>query len=366
MSPKEEVQAKLGRVREFLTQQSLTGVAVSTQANFAWLTAGGDNHVAMCSEGGVAHLVVTPTEQHCVTNNIEEQRIADEEIGGLGLFEMHSAPWQEERTDELIAGLGGDSLGADTAGGPGRDVSADFSRLRWQLLSPEITRYRQVGRDAGRILSEVAHEIEPGWQERYIAALMAYKSLAAGLTPHVVLVAVDERISQYRHPIPTDKPLRQCAELIIGARRGGLSISATRLVHFGALPDELVFKHQAVCEVDTRLILGTRPGTVVSGIFEAAVQAYYDAGHMDEWKLHHQGGATGYAPRDYKATENCREKVLENQAFAWNPSITGTKSEDTIIAQADWTEVISASPQWPTRQFELAGVSIDRPNILVR
>jgi len=366
MTRQEEVQAKLDLVRELLGKQGLSGMLLSTQANFAWLTGGADNHVALCSEGGVASLVVTPTGQFCVTNNIEEPRILDEEIGEIGLFETHSAPWFEDQTAALIRKLGGDNFGCDTADGGGKDVSKQLAKLRWQLLPNEITRYRQVGKETGRILAETAREIEPGWRENYIAALMAYKTMAVGLTPHVALVATDERISKYRHPIPTDKPLHACAELIIGARRWGLGISATRMVYFGTPPEELMHKHQAVCEVDARMILATHPGMEVSRIFAIAMDTYSDALYPEEWKLHHQGGATGYAPREYKATLTSREKVLEDQAFAWNPSITGTKSEDTIIARADYADVLSASPGWPTISVQVEGLTLDRPNILVR
>jgi len=62
----------------------------------------------------------------------------------------------------------------------------------------------------------------------------------------------------------------------------------------------------------------------------------------------------------------CPETVLENQAFAWNPSITGTKSEDTIIAMADQTEVLSTDEQWPILEVEYAGNKMARPDILVR
>ncbi len=54
------------------------------------------------------------------------------------------------------------------------------------------------------------------------------------------------------------------------------------------------------------------------------------------------------------------------QAFAWNPSITGTKSEDTILATPDGPEVISGSPDWPLVEATAAGRLVARPDILVR
>ena len=39
----------------------------------------------------------------------------------------------------------------------------------------------------------------------------------------------------------------------------------------------------------------------------------------------------GYLPRDYRVDFECQENILENQAFCWNPSIAGTKSEDGLF-----------------------------------
>ena len=51
---------------------------------------------------------------------------------------------------------------------------------------------------------------------------------------------------------------------------------------------------------------------------------------------HHQGGPCGYQGRDYLGSPSAPGVVLENQPYAWNPSITGTKSEDTIMATTEW------------------------------
>ena len=59
--------------------------------------------------------------------------------------------------------------------------------------------------------------------------------------------------------------------------------------------------------------------------------------------------------RDYLVTPGETRRVVENQAVGWNPSITGTKSEDTILSSG---EVLTEMKNWPVRG--------SRPDILCR
>ena len=62
---------------------------------------------------------------------------------------------------------------------------------------------------------------------------------------------------------------------------------------------------------------------------------------------HHQGGLTGYEPREFLAIPGSQEMVVEGQAFAWNPSIAGAKVEDTILVGAAGNEIITLTPSLP-------------------
>jgi hypothetical protein len=44
-------------------------------------------------------------------------------------------------------------------------------------------------------------------------------------------------------------------------------------------------------------------------------------------------------------------------AFAWNPTIQGAKSEDTVLVTENGFEVLTATGEWPTAYF--AGVAHD-------
>lgn len=153
--------------------------------------------------------------------------------------------------------------------------------------------------------------------------------------------------------------------LVLCGRRQGLVCSITRLVHFGPPSAEICKKAKAVAEIDAGMIAATRPGCRLGEIFQTAVELYAGAGYLDEWQLHHQGGPAGYEPREYTARPGATEKVSVGQVYAWNPSITGTKSEDTIMVGKDGNEVLTAIPGWPTTRIDRDGLVLERPAILV-
>ncbi|NDA65536.1 MAG: hypothetical protein EB141_00625 [Verrucomicrobia bacterium] len=101
-----------------------------------------------------------------------------------------------------------------------------------------------------------------------------------------------------------------------------------------------------------KLHLATQVGTPVKDAFRQGVAAYDAVGFADEWHLHHQGGPCGYQGHDYLGSPTAPGVVLENQPFAWNRSITGTKSKDTILATSTGPEIITAARNWPTVSVE--------------
>ena len=362
----EEVAVKLERVRRLMAEEELGAVVLGGATNFSWITAGGDDVIVLAAEQGAGSVVITPDGQYVITDNIEAGRLADEELAGLD-FTIVQDEWHKESFVTLLDSLVSGDVGADGNWLPGAaDYGSEIARLRWSLLPPEVERFRRLGQDVSRCLTETAREVQVGQSEIEIGALLTGKLKALDIAPNVILIASDERIEKYRHPLPKAKHVERYVMLVASVRRFGLQASATRLVHFGELPAELRRKHDACTLVDACFNLETRPGARVSTIFDRAVRMYAATGFADEWRLHHQGGACGYAGRDYKATPDMDEVVLENQAFAWNPSITGTKSEDTVLVTSGAPELLTAAVDWPMLQVEYKGQTLPRADILVR
>jgi len=299
-----------------------------------------------------------------VTNNIEAGRMLQEELPGHG-WQVEAFNWWEPESDPTPALLTGKAV--SDGGGYGTPVvHQELQRLRVPLTVEEQARYRQLGLEASEVLEMVARRILPGQTEWEIAAQMEEAFWARGIEPTVILVAGDERLQQHRHPLPTANRVHQRVMLVACARRHGLIANLTRLVSFAPLDEELRRRHRACCTVDAALFLATRVGTPYAHLWETMTRAYAAGGFPGEWQRHHQGGPTGYEGRDWLLMPGREGEVEAYQAYAWNPSITGTKSEDTMLATPDGPQWLTEPQDWPTIEVEWEGQRLRRPDILVR
>lgn len=357
-----EFNNKLTQLRGVLAAQKLDGLVISAQCNFAWATCGGSSYVSIATEGGVAHLVVTAELCAVICENIEAPRILDEELQGLGCDVIALNWWEGGLPSAIDSFVGSAHWGSDTGQFGKLSLEPQLMPLRMVLCGTEIVRYHQLGRMTAESMMTACHAVQPGMSEHQVASLLNRELLNHGIVPQVSLIASDERIAKYRHPIPSEKRVDTLVMLVTGARKWGLVVSMTRLVHFGALPAELRRRHDAVTEVDAAFITHTTAGTPIATVFEAGVEAYNQAGFEGEWQHHHQGGPTGYKAREFRGSFSVDREVKTGQAYAWNPSIAGTKSEDTVVITSDGPKLISAINGWPM----CSTASLDRPDILVR
>jgi hypothetical protein len=126
-------------------------------------------------------------------------------------------------------------------------------------------------------------------------------------------------------------------------------------------------QHEKNCRIDAKLISFSRPGKKMDELFSQLDEAYASEGYPDEWMLHHQGGLAGYKSRELVCTPNTRYTMMEGNCIAWNPTITGTKSEDTAVLLKGTNEIVSFPPssKWPALEFKFNGDTIRRPDIIL-
>lgn len=353
------------KIRAFLNAQNLDGVLLRTRSNFAWATGGGDNHIVNTTELGVADLLILSDRMYCITTRMEAARIRDEELAGFGC-EFVTPEWYEGTDEAILQLCAGKAVGADVWFHHLPNVASELAQIRSTLTGEEMERYRQLGQTAAKALEATCRELRRGWTEHEIAAHLAAKLLREGINPQVLLVATDERIFRYRHPIPTEKQLDRYAMLVLCAEKGGLVANATRFVHFGDLAPELEENKRKLAEIEVAMIAATRPGAKLADILQRGIEAYKRAGYPDDWQLLHQGGPSGYAPREFLVGPGETGVVRAQQAYAWNPTIRGIKMEDTFLVHEEEIEFITHTGEWVYMEAASEGRTYLRPDILIR
>jgi antitoxin VapB len=364
-----ELEEKQDRLVRAAKDAGVDGVLLAAHHNIAWLTGGGANRIDSSREAGTARLLVTTDGRRFVlANAIEMPRMLDEVVPGLG-FEPIEYPWTDDQNAAHAVAA------ARTLLRPDAKLAADWplpetmpfepviARTRALLTDAEIDRYRLFGREAGRVVGDVCRALSPGDDERQIAR--AISNALGGIYARgvVVLVGSDDRLRKYRHPAPTATRWRHVVLVACCAERDGLVVALSRIVTAGSATPDLISRTRATATVFGRLLDATVPGATGAQLYSAAAEAYTAAGFPGEELLHHQGGAIGYRARDWVAHPRSTETVQARQAFAWNPSITGTKMEDTALVVDGQIELITPTPDWPSIPMAVQGMTLDAADV---
>ncbi|MEH2352856.1 M24 family metallopeptidase [Nostoc sp.] len=334
----EEVSKKLELIRETLreTEVQVQGVRLRGTDWFAWATAGASNTVLLTAETGVAEVLVTTDEAWVLTDEIEAQRLKDEELPGN--FKVYVNPWadyaaRESFVRDVIGG--GIAISDRPISNLEKPLPPSLQNHKRVMMSSELERYRQVGQKASQAMTEVLKGAKPTWTEYQLAGAGAEALWAQGLHPALTLVAGERRLPLYRHATATGEQIGRQAMLVFCARGYGLYANLTRFVCFGKLSDERAELHSHVREVEAVILNLCQPGTTLDAVYHALAQAYEQHGFPNAIREHHQGGTTGYLAREIVANPTTTDTLAEGIAVAWNPSLVGAKIEDTFVILKD-------------------------------
>ena len=357
---RDEVDSKVERVRQLARSAGVKGVLIGLQPGFSWLSAGASNRIDGSREAGAGSLLIAADgRRFVVANNIESPRLMQEAVAGLG-FEAADFAWTEERADpelpfRIARDLAGGPIGSDLSGPGVAFLEPSLSRLRAPLVAAEIDRYRRLGADAGRIAGEITRRAVPGRTERDVANELAASLLTAGIRPIVLLAAADHRIASYRHPVAGDLPWKERLLVATCAERNGLVVALSRIV-CTRMDEDFARRTRAAATAFSAMLSAAAASATGAQIFADAAAAYAAAGFAGEEQHHHQGGAIGYRSREWVAHPASQEVPALPQAFAWNPTVAGTKLEETCLVHADGrVEVLTETPGWPTIEIIVRG-----------
>ncbi|MFH1537447.1 MAG: peptidase M24, partial [bacterium] len=96
----DEFNAKAERMKKYLEEVKADGLALTRTDNFAWAACGGASYVNASAEAGVATFLFLDGKATVLTNEIEKDRLLEEELCGLPV-EVDSIPWAAERVHLL-------------------------------------------------------------------------------------------------------------------------------------------------------------------------------------------------------------------------------------------------------------------------
>ncbi|MGK3113441.1 M24 family metallopeptidase [Candidatus Pantoea formicae] len=352
---------KLQRLQSALLDWQLEGLLLTRRDNIAWLTEGASYYVTDRADVGVASLFVTADNVQLLAPDNELPRILAEEPMPFECGHK-SYSWYQSLDSVLPQGR----FGSDQRLVGYQDIQPAMVALRQGLNTNEQHRFRALGQEAAKIVESVARQLRPGVSEYQIEALISAACLSVGIRPVCTLVAADERITAFKHPVPTRKALERMVLITLGAEREGLHVSLSRLVHFGELEIALRQRILSAANIHADILSATQSGRTWSAVFADITQSYQQWGFDGMWRSHHQGGPAGYGCRDFIVTSATEGNVEVDTAVAWNPTLNGVKCEDTFMLTQNGLENLTRSDDdWPMITLQRGALTFQLTDWLV-
>lgn len=352
------------RIREWLTAGGYDGVILNRRDNYAWAGSGAQNHVVSNEENGAAYCVVKKDSIDLIADSSDLRRVSEEQnpFGARPVL----VPWYESMETFFSNYIKTGNFVSDTGIAGTKNVQKELVNLRLSMTDEEVNRYKEIGLLCAEIVEDLCMEIRPGQTELETAELLKCRCIREGVSPDCVLVGSDERILNYRHPMPTDKKIKDSVMVVLGGEKYGLNISLTRMVYFQPIPEVIKERYEKTQYIFACMQMMMREGMSYKDYFSKVMSLYKEAGYEEEWKQHHQGGPTGYGCREFVVTPENGSLIHNGQAYAWNPTILGTKCEETTYLTEDGIQIFTKTPKWPRKRIETPFGSMEAAEILYK
>lgn len=344
MNHSEAYTRKIKVLRELMAEKKLDALILRRNPNLAWVISG-RAHVPTTIDAACFDLIITEDSTYAVTNAIEAPRLAAEEFP-QGL-EIKVVQWWEGRNHGLPDSI---AIGSDQPAAGLMDLGTEIEILRASLDQYDQERVKDVSRRSAIALSDAMREVTAADREIDVAARITSALWQNNLEISFLGVAGESRVKKFRHPLPTEATIGARASASICAKDKGLIASVTRIVTFGQLTESEENEYSSILEVEADLLDATIIGAPFSSVIDVATRSYGAHGFdSEEWQNHHQGGPSGFMPRDWPATQSSARLIAENQVIAWNPTGKGWKVEETLLTQSSGNLILRGEDLWPTR-----------------
>ena len=354
----------LAAVRQLLAKNSIDGIVLTSPGAVSWATGAMNPPIDRTAATDVVWICVSETRVVLITTEIEAPRIiAEMELEHFGI-DIVAVPWWDidaavsASYRALGATPGGDrsTIGSDGHPAFGVNVTEDIISARMKLCPADVDELRQLGHDAAEAVQDALQAWVPGESDFQIQSRIASSVESRGADCPVLLVGVDDRVTQFRHPIARGAAAHRLVMAVLVARRSGLHVALTRYASVGSPDARLAAGLAASKRIHGKVLSAHVPGASYGSILRVLDEAYAAEGHPGGWREHYQGGPIGYAQREFEispAQTDSRwwhEPVSLAGAVAWNPSLPGGgKDEDTYIVGPNGVhEWVTTAPGWPT------------------
>lgn len=358
MNRMEEIDSKIRGIRDYLALRGAKGLHLAQAENFAWLTGGMKNYVTLNSVQTECSILVTPESAYVVSPHSELQRL-DGQLPAR-VFEIVAHDWNMEPAEVVAETVGSESFLSDAEW-----KTADYLRSQRVVLNEkEQHRLGRLGGLTARVLEQGLGSARPEMSEQELAALIAYELMLQGIEPVLVIVSGEANFRSH-HNISGEGKVGTICMGIVCAKLEGLVVSMTRMISFQDDPG-LMEQMELNTAIDAAVINATRHSETLDEAFTRLVSFYEEAGLTDEWRKLHQGGIVGYRLKEYFASRRSKIPIRDGMAFAWNITISGTKSEDTFLlrdGRMHWITNWEGS-EWPVFKHEIDGTVYERAGIL--
>jgi Xaa-Pro aminopeptidase len=359
------VDGKQTLVADLLREVGCDGLLILDPDNFSWLTSGATPRNVL-DPAQLPGLYLTPEARFVVSNNVDAQRLFDEEIDDLG-FQLKEWPWHWER-EALLNHLGkGRPLASDV---PLADCKNIGERLRWErrgLTLYELAAYRELGLVVAHALEATCRTLGAGQTEQEIAGQLAHRVLHRGAEPLAVMALGDGRARRYRRGVPSSAPVTKSCVLSLTARLAGLCVSASRTTTLGPADGVTLKEHDTACKVTANYFASSWPDAVPEQLLLAGRRVLQISGFEHEWRMAPQGWLTGRSPVEQLLTPKTTELFRVGVALTWQSSVGAALSCDSFVVTAKGPVLITQpAANWPVKRIRIQGNYMSRPDVLQR
>ncbi len=230
---KTEFSRKIELLRDIIKFKRKKGVIISSYMNLCWLGIKRPNVLAL-TESSVVKIEVTLDDVFLVANNIEMNRIVNEEIDEAirQCFTRKTFKWY--LNDEKLFGYEKEDYLDDSL------FENEIKQYRMILTESDIEASTSLGKDIVSILENTLGYIEKGKTEAEISAEMHKMCVQKNIDVGLALCAADKRVELYRHPITTNNIIEDACLLALTVRRNGIYSCISRMVTLSEPSDELI------------------------------------------------------------------------------------------------------------------------------